>query len=423
MPAWQWALLLVSLILIVFFIIFGRNIVDYRYVYGTWVTRETACTSSDGGSCKVPGVQYTGTYCVPDAKTRRGCIGPNGLQTYAPTIQATSCTLQCQQYKWNVDTGSCDSNTGLQHITYTCVNKDIDGINGCTTAGLVPFADGFYQDVTTYSVGDVVEWDIKCVSPDGSGAPAPLLPSPPSSSSFPPSSSSFPTFASSPTAASLGIYYSLEEDCSSSHIFQEGVRVGDGTPCRFWDPTKIQLTLFELADTEQTLVPLYMPHTSRSPNLDFHNYGPVSRQLKLGSVPLVPLPYTKFRPDYGHKEHQLANGALLILPEAGVTKGRVGVLLGTGYWGWLGLDSDQRAIWTQAPFRPGDPGLSWEQAPQFRFNYGPGDQLEIRSGEGLRIFTGKGGTLLKGRLIQLHPNLDLSFRLQNPANVYRNYIH
>ena len=174
-PAWQWALIIVSIILVIIFIMYGRQFIQKQYGWGTWSKTQTSLCTSPSMSCAQPGKRWEYQTCEPNPLTRRGCLNYDGVQTYATRQKQVECTLQCQISKWKINVSDCQAPDpctpvptggvmGSQTVTYTCIPFDETGINACTTGGLVGFNDGQYQEVRVYEPGDVVTTTLPCIT-------------------------------------------------------------------------------------------------------------------------------------------------------------------------------------------------------------------------------------------------------------------
>lgn len=174
-PLWQWALIIVSIILIIVFILWGRQFIQKQYGWGTWSKTQSSQCTSPSMSCAQPAKQWQYQTCEPNPLTRRGCLNYDGVQTYATRQKQVECTLQCQMSKWQIDVSTCTAPDpcvpvttggvmGSQTITYTCIPFDQTGINACTTGGLVNFNGGQYQEVKVYQPGDVVATTVPCMT-------------------------------------------------------------------------------------------------------------------------------------------------------------------------------------------------------------------------------------------------------------------
>lgn len=174
-PVWHWVLIIISIALIIFFIIWGRQFIQKQYGWGTWTTTQTTPCENSTMSCAQPAKQIEYQRCEPNPLTRRGCLDYNGVQTYATRQKEVDCNLQCRMFKWDIEVTPCQapdpctpSTTGgvmgSQTVTYTCSPFDQTGINACTTGGLIGFNGGQYQAVQVYQPGDVVTTTLPCMT-------------------------------------------------------------------------------------------------------------------------------------------------------------------------------------------------------------------------------------------------------------------
>lgn len=415
MRALEWFVIIVSLVVIAIFLIFGKQFAsDYNYGFGTWVTTRRGC-SNEADACDQPAFEFANTYCVPDPKTRRGCLGPSGLQTYATQIERTPCQLQCRRFKWDVKIDPCDPLTHLQKVTYTCKIHDQTGINACTLGGLVDFNGGAYQDLTEYQPPDTVEWKLRCLTQND---PAPKL-----------------LDRQVPISYTEEDPYTLEEDCrvetattlgsdtvSTPTLLQEGRRLSNGAPCRYWNYQDPILFTVTLAD-QGVVVPLHLPtERHQSGAVAYRDWG-ADRARRLTPVPLVVLPATKRQPGCDASTTAKVNGALFVAVPVGPHY-RIGLLLRSSYWGWLGLGPGRWAHWEQAALSPATPGKRSAEVDLFQLLWGTDSQVEIRTARGLEIYVSKIKGLVKVPLAGIADTIptqtDLRYRLNSACDVYWN---
>lgn len=117
--------------------------------YGDSVDGECVTTTIPS-HCGETGSKTVTRQCIPNPKTGRGCIGPNGKQSFATIVDTQACTIMCRSSIWtNEVKGVCilpplstlspggskicypPDTKGEQTITKTCVAHDAVGINSC----------------------------------------------------------------------------------------------------------------------------------------------------------------------------------------------------------------------------------------------------------------------------------------------------
>ncbi len=157
------------LLLIVLAIIGGRHIFKPHSGWGSWGSGVTGpCLPTIPGDCNSPGTQTTVQLCIPDPTTNRGCIGDDGMQTFAPKMSTQNCKVRCAVAAWSISKSDCvqtdpcpnPRTAGLRTMTYTCKNNSRitrgNGVNQCTLLESVDESDGSAHIVKRYNPGDVV---------------------------------------------------------------------------------------------------------------------------------------------------------------------------------------------------------------------------------------------------------------------------
>ena len=114
--------------------------------YGYYDTPiQTECINYSG-ICSEKGIISKISYCIPNAITKKGCIGKDGFQTYDTEIEQTSCTTSCRYSIWgeeiitpcylesdmNDDCIKPNTVKGYKTLTKTCIQNDAYGMNTCS---------------------------------------------------------------------------------------------------------------------------------------------------------------------------------------------------------------------------------------------------------------------------------------------------
>lgn len=53
-----------------------------------------------GSTCGAEGTQTVTVYCIPNPETRKGCLLPDGTQTFLPRVFESKCNVICPSYRW-----------------------------------------------------------------------------------------------------------------------------------------------------------------------------------------------------------------------------------------------------------------------------------------------------------------------------------
>jgi len=390
-------ILVISLVVVILAIVFGRAWVEKRYTYGTWKTLETPCIN-ESNDCTQPAFQFTDRICVPDPTTRRGCINDQGVQVYATEITSTPCTLQCRKFKWDIDIGACNTNTGLQPVTYTCRAHDDEGINACTVGGLIPYNGGSYQDVVEYGLGDVVTWDIRCLTPN------------------PPVTEKLQAPYETVSLDSDSSHYLIDEACSAKYILGEGY-LQHGQPCRRWSSKSL---VFMIRTSKGLVVPYQTPNDG--PGLARFRHWNKEMNRKLYDTPLTCLPRTYRKSGCSDEDIDFSSGALFLLGPVGRTGDamvcRIGVIIDNKYWGWLKTKKHEVtrvAMWTQAKMTPKSPGINSDEAMTFQVTI-LNNHIVIHDARGLDIMLD--GDVFEGNILHVNTQADFTPRQNGWCNIF-----
>ena len=102
----------------------------------------TACYNMTG-RCSDSGISINSQDCIPNSNTGRGCIDPEGNQSFASKTTIKACSIACRSQVWQTtNISDClysDENLvcvapgveGTQSITQMCVPNDSTGPNMC----------------------------------------------------------------------------------------------------------------------------------------------------------------------------------------------------------------------------------------------------------------------------------------------------
>jgi hypothetical protein len=111
--------------------------------YGTYSEKNVTSCYNMTGRCSDTGISITSQDCIPNSTNGRGCVGPNGEQTFASKTETKACSIACRSQVWQIiETSPClynDENVacvlpgteGTQTITQICVPNDSTGPNMC----------------------------------------------------------------------------------------------------------------------------------------------------------------------------------------------------------------------------------------------------------------------------------------------------
>jgi hypothetical protein len=105
---------------------------------------ETECINQSG-KCSEKGIISQISYCVPNEKTKRGCIKKGGIQTFESKIVEKNCIASCRYSIWS-ETKVSDcvpkdkffsddcvfNNKGIRTLEKKCIQNDAYGMNTCS---------------------------------------------------------------------------------------------------------------------------------------------------------------------------------------------------------------------------------------------------------------------------------------------------
>lgn len=333
---WQWLIIIISLIVIIWAIFWGNRFVQKDFGWGTWLPEEIGPCVNQSGACDQPATRTIRQVCEPNLLTKRGCIDYNGYPTYAVRIKKESCALQCRSSKWKVEIKECihpepciptatGGVIGNQEVIYTCIPFDSTGMNTCVTGGLIPFQSGQYQNITIYQPGDVVEFNLPCYSKcTDEPIPEPKL----------------------ETYQTDWIYHIPH--CVASDVLREGHLPNSERLCRLIPSNSAHYFKTRMG----YLIGLQTPHI-KSTLSKFQDWGYGTDQ-KLVDTPLT---YGE-QPDFE---------VIMVIASRTPLHAQVGLFLAGKYWGWL-IVKNSRPYWTQAKVKIEGPGLLSEEVPLIRYD-------------------------------------------------------
>lgn len=213
-----WLTIIIFIVLFIVFVIWVFN-APPGSEFGVYSDPVNGPCNNSSGLCNVPGERIVTRECIINEQTGKGCIGPDGEQTYDILVSSEPCTLTCRSAVWEDVTAvdepcvipgplpgedsrngfyclpTIDPTTGIpisgtRELTYRCIANDSSGVNNCTQLSLESLigtdpptrfsgptgvdtckelVNGVYMDVpcktnviTTFNIGDEITIQEQC---------------------------------------------------------------------------------------------------------------------------------------------------------------------------------------------------------------------------------------------------------------------
>ena len=175
------------IVLILILVIWRWRSFEPETGFGTFSEPLTGPCMVPSGLCSEQGERTITQTCIPNSTTGKGCIGPDGKQTYNLLVTRELCNIACRSSIWQditPDTAMCillDDNDepippdvcilpdqrGTRRRMLKCIAQDTTGPNACTSLEIRQIigptgVPGDFNQVVTYSIGNIVEVNELC---------------------------------------------------------------------------------------------------------------------------------------------------------------------------------------------------------------------------------------------------------------------